>query len=262
MKRLLIAGLALALLVPVCALAQDAFTGTWKMNPTTFHESGKPLVMHLKNGVYRCNCTPPIEVKADGADHAVTGHPGFDSVAVKVLDDHSIRESYKKGGQLVSESTFKVAPDGKTATSDLTRYNNGSKVMTGTATFERKGKGEAGSNAVAGSWAFGHVTEGSGNALRDTYKVAGDDVSYQSGASGSYTAKIGGPAVPYMRNGKQDGSVAVKRLGKDTLRETYTKDGKTTFTSTMAVSADGKTMKTTNHNLKTGDTSTWVSDKQ
>jgi hypothetical protein len=263
MKRLLIAGLVLALLVPACALAQEAFTGTWKMDPATFHESGKPLVMHLKDGVYRCNCTPPIEVKADGADHAVTGHSGYDTVAVKVLDDHSILESDKKDGQLVSEETFTVAADGKTATSVLARYDNGSKIMGGTAVFERLGKGEPGSHAVAGSWAFGHVTEASGQALNDTYKVSGDDISYQSGASdASYTAKINGKSVPYMRNGKQDGTVSVKRLDKNTLRETYATDGKITAIGTMTVSADGKTLESSFHNPKTGTTSTWVSDKQ
>lgn len=262
MKRLLIAGLALALLVPACAIAQDAFTGTWKMNPTTFHESGKPLVMHLKDGVYRCNCTPPIEVKADGVDHAVTGHPGFDTVAIKALSDHSIQESYKKGGQLVSESIFTVAPDGNTATSELARYHDGAKVMDGTAVFQRKAKGSPGSNAIAGSWTFGHVTAASGKSMTDSYKVSGNDISYQGGGTGSYKATIGGKAVPYMDNGKQDGTVSVRRLGKNTLRETYEKDGKVTFTSTMTVAADGKTMKSSNHNPKTGTTSTWVSEKQ
>lgn len=263
MKRLLIAGLVLALLVPACALAQDAFTGTWKMNPSTFHESGKPLVLHLKDGIYRCNCTPPIEVKADGADHAVTGHPGFDTLAVEVLDDHGIKESYKKGGQLVSVSTFRVSPDGKTATSELTRYHNGTRIMGGTATFERKADGTKGSNAVAGSWAFGDVTNASGPALSDVYKVSGDDISYRSGTSdSSYTAKINGAAAPFMRSGKQDGTVSVKRLGNNTLRETYATDGKVTMVSTMTLSANGKTMDVRSHDPKSGDTSTWSSDKQ
>lgn len=53
-----------------------------------------------------------------------------------------------------------------------------------------------------------------------------------------------------------------RRLGKRTLRETCEKDGKVTFTSTMTVAADGKTMKSSNHNQKTGNTSTWDSEKQ
>jgi hypothetical protein len=64
-----------------------------------------------------------------------------------------------------------------------------------------------------------------------------------------------------MVNGKADGTVSVKMLGKNTLRETYVKDGKVTSTSTMTVSADGKTMKMVDHNMKSGVTTTMTHEK-
>lgn len=262
MKRLLIASLALALLVPACALAQDAFTGSWKMDASTFHQSGKPLVIHLKDGTYRCNCTPPITIKADGQDHAVSGHADFDSLAVKVVDDHTIHSTEKLAGKVTHDGTFTVAADGKTATSTFTNYRDGVKTFGGSVVYQRVAKGAAGSNAMAGTWRMGHVADTTGNMPGDTYKVAGDDISYNSANFGSYSAKIDGKAVPFTMNGKQDGTVAVKRLGKDTLRETYAKDGKVTLTSTMTLAADGKTMHTSNHDMKTGVTTTWVDNKQ
>lgn len=262
MKRLLVAGLALALLIPAYAFAQDAFTGTWKMDTSTVHQSGKPLIVHLKDGVYRCNCTPPIEVKADGTDHAVKGQPGFNTVAVKVLDDHSIQETDKQDGKIVHQGTFTASADGKTATNAFKNYRDGAEVFGGTVSLNRQAPGASGSNAVAGTWRFAHVASASGTVPTDMYKVSGDDISYDSERAGSYTAKIGGKAVPFTINGKQDGTVAVRRIGKDTLRETYAKDGKTTLTSTMTVAADGKTMKTVNRNFKTGGTTTWTADKQ
>lgn len=262
MKPLLIASLVLALLVPACAFAQDAFTGTWKMDTGTMHQSGKPLIVHLKDGVYRCNCTPPIEVKADGMDHAVKGQSSFNSVAIKVLNDHSIQETDKQDGKVTHQGTFTASADGKTATNEFKNYRDGTETLGGTVLLNRQAAGASGSNAVAGTWHFARVASASGALPTDMYKVSGNDISYDSGKAGAYTAKIDGKAVPFTVNDKQDGTVAVKRVGKDTLRETYAKDGKTTLTSTMTVAADGKTMKTVNKNFKTGNTMTWTADKQ
>lgn len=262
MKRLLIASLALVLLVPVCALAQDAFTGTWKMDAATVHQSGKPLVIHLKDGTYRCNCTPPIDIKADGEDHPVKGHTGFDSIAIKVVGDHAFEETQKQGGKVTHQGTFTVAADGKTATNEFKNYRDGVETFGGTVSMDRVAKGAPGSNAAAGSWQMGRVSGASGDLPSDAYTVSGNEITYKARSGASYAATIGGKAVPFMSEGKQDGTVSVKRLGKDTLRETYEHDGKVTLTSTMTVSADGKTMKTSNHDLKTGVTTTWVADKQ
>ena len=261
MKRLLIAGLALALLVPACALAQSAFNGTWKLDPTTVHQSGgEAMVISLKDGMYRCNCHPPIAVKADGQDHAVKGHDGFDAVAIKVVNDHTIQRTYKKDGSVVSENTITVAPDGKTAIEEFTD-TNGADHATGKGMLKRVAKGASGSNAVAGSWRLDHVDSGSGNVFDPTYKIDGDTVTSTAGGD-SYTAKLDGKPVPNMVNGKADGTVAVKMIGKNTLRETYAKNGKVISTSTMTVSADGKTMKMVDHDMQSGVTTTMVHNKQ
>ncbi|TAN04124.1 MAG: hypothetical protein EPN36_09995 [Rhodanobacteraceae bacterium] len=261
MKRLLIAGLALALLVPVCALAQSAFNGTWKLDPTTVHQSGgEAMVISLKGGMYHCNCHPPIAVKADGLDHPVKGHDGFNTVAVQVINDHSIKRTEKQSGKVVFDSTITAAPDGKTATEEFNIYA-GSTPSTGKGVLKRVAKGAPGSNAVAGSWRLDHVISGGGAVFDPTYKIEGDTVTSTDAAGNSYTAKLGGKAVPNMVNGKADGTVSVKMLGKDTLRETYAKDGKVTSTTTMTISQDGKTMKMVDHNMKSGVTTTMIHDK-
>lgn len=261
MKRLLIAGLALALLVPVCALAQSALNGTWVVQLGAAKGFGKPVVIHLKDGIYECNCVPPIKVKADGQDHAVTGSPGFDTVAVKVLDDHSIQEIEKKDGKTVSSLTVTAAGDGKTATYEFTD-NSGTSPVTGKAVVERVAKAPPGSNAVAGSWKFGHWESMSDNGRTFTYKVDGKQVSYSDPTGYSYTAEIGGKAVPYTGGGMSGMTVSVKMDGKDGIKETFMHDGKVTRTSTMTVSADGKTLKTVDHNVRAGRTMTLLADKQ
>ncbi|HLI19457.1 MAG TPA: hypothetical protein VKV22_14460 [Rhodanobacteraceae bacterium] len=260
MKRLLVAGFALALLFPALAFAQNPFNGTWKLDPTTVHQTGgEAMVMSLKNGMYHCNCHPPIAVKADGQDHPVKGHDGFDAVAIKVVNDHTIERTYKKDGKVVSEDTITVAANGNTATIEF-NDNNGSDHATGRGVLRRVAKGTPGSNAVAGSWRLDHVESGSGNVFDPTYKIEGDTVTSTAGGD-SYTAQLGGKAVPNMVNGKADGTVSVRMLNKNTLRETYAKDGKVTSTATMTVASDGKTMKMVIHDMKSGVTTTMIHDK-
>ena len=262
MKQSLVAGFALALLVPACAFAQSSFNGTWKTDVDSMKGTGTPVAIQLKDGMYENNGHPPIKVKADGQDHAVTGHPGFDTVAITVVNDHSFQETDKKNGKVVSSGTFSVATDGKTGTYEFTN-NSGASPVTGKLMVERKGKGAPGSNAAAGTWQFGHYGDMSASALTATYKVDGDTVSYSDPTGNSYTAKINGKAVPYTEgSGVTGATVSVKRMGKDGLRETYYRDGKETSTDTMTVAADGKTMKSTSHNMKSGRSMTAVANKQ
>lgn len=261
MRRLLIAGLALALLVPACAFAQSAFNGTWVTRLSSVKGMGKPLVIHLKDGMYECNCVPPVKIKADGEDHAVSGNPGYDSMVVKVVDDHTIHVVYKKDGKVTTDQTITAAPDGKTTTFEFTD-NSGSSPVTGKGVADRVAKGAAGSNAVAGSWKFGHWESMSDNGRTFSYKVDGKQVSYSDPTGDSYTAGIGGKAVPYTGGGMSGVTVSVRKHGKDGLRETYMHDGKVTRIATMTVSASGKTMKTIENNVRNGRTMTMLADKQ
>ena len=94
-----------------------------------------------------------------------------------------------------------------------------------------------------------------------TYHVDGNKIDYTSETM-SYTGTIGGKAVPFMDGGKQDGSVSVKRMGKNILRETFLdKHGKMRATSTMTLSADGNSIKSSNYSAETKITSTAVATK-
>ncbi|MGH8112301.1 MAG: hypothetical protein ACREPL_10300 [Rhodanobacteraceae bacterium] len=254
-------GFALALLVPACAFAQNAVNGTWETQLSSVRGMGKPLVIHLKDGMYECNCVPPVKIKADGEQHAVTGHAGFDSVAVQALNDRAIRVTYEKGGKVVTDETITAAPDGKTATYEFTD-SSGTAPVTGKGVADRVAKGASGSNAVAGSWKFGHWESMSANGRTFTYKIDGKQVSFSDPTGDSYTADLGGKAVPFTGGGMSGMTVSVNEHGKDGLRETVMHDGKVTRTSTMTVSADGKTMKTVEHDVQAGRTMTMTADKQ
>ncbi|WP_426700122.1 hypothetical protein ACPPVV_12005 [Rhodanobacter sp. Col0626] len=259
MKKLLIGGMLLALLLPCHAMAQSAFDGTWKIDINKVQASNKPEVITLKDGEYSCNCTPPIHVKADGMDHAVTGHPTMDTVSVKIVDDHTITETGKKNGKVVYTDTTKVADDGKTATFESTNErDDNSATVKGTLT--RVGKAAAGSHAVAGSWHASSFQSASDNMLSYTYKVAGNDVSMSNPRGESYKARLDGKPVPYTGDPGTD-KIAVKMVGKS-MQETTSLAGKVTSVATMTVSADGKSMTTVITNKPSNRKITLVAMKQ
>src|ERR1700744_1181514 len=84
MNKSLCAGLCLLLLFPIAAMADGPFDGTWKVDMSKVQMPKKPDVLVLKDGMYECKtCVPPVNIKADGQDHAITGHPYLDSIAVQ-----------------------------------------------------------------------------------------------------------------------------------------------------------------------------------
>ena len=261
MKKMLIGGMLLACLVamPFQAMAQSAFDGTWKVDINQVKSGGKPMTTTLKDGMYTCDCNPPIKVKADGMDYPVAGHARIDTFAVKVVDDHTITETGKKAGAVVNVRTITVAPDGKTATfeSTATRPEGPSTVK---GTLARVTPGAAGSHAVAGAWKNTGYQSASESMMSYTYKVDGDTVSMKDGQGESYTAKLDGKPVPYVGDPGTE-MIAVKMDGK-TLQETTMRAGKETSVAKMTVSPDGKSMTTAIRYNPSGREITLVALKQ
>src|ERR1700731_1216394 len=109
MKKLFLVGLLMLLLTPVLAAAQSAFDGTWKIEVNNAQFPKKPDVYLLQDGTYHCKtCVPPVDIKADGQDQKVPGHPYYDAMSVKVVDDHTIEQTQKKDGKTVTTSKTTV----------------------------------------------------------------------------------------------------------------------------------------------------------
>ena len=243
MKKLLFIAVLAALLMPLQAAPQSALDGTWKMDTNKIGFPKEPDVFLLQDGMYECkSCTPPYKVKADGSDQSVSGHPYFDSVAIKAVNDHQIEETDKKAGKVVSTSTSTVSSDGNTLMfvfSDSSNTNGGPPV-TGKGEATRVAKGPAGSNAISGSWRTTKIEGVSDNATNWTYKVSGGEITMTNPTGQSYTAKLNGTDAP-MKGDPGVTSVSVKMIGKDTLEETDKRDGKVIGVFKMTVAADGKT---------------------
>jgi hypothetical protein len=237
------------LLMPALALAQSAFDGTWKIDLNKAEFPKKPDVFLLQDGTYHCKtCVPPIEVKADGQDHKVTGHPYYDTVSITVVDDHTIQETDKKDGKTVVTSKTTVSPDGKTATFEFTDASaTNADPVTGNGESTRVDKGPAGSHAISGSWRTTKMSGISDNGLLFTYKVNGQTMTMTNPTGQSYTAKLDGTDAPYKGDPGVT-SVSAKFLGKDTFEESDKRDGKVIAIYRATLATDGKTM-----NIKVAD---------
>ena len=88
------------------AASADAINGTWKADINSVKFDQKPDELLLKDGQYSCStCVPPVKVAADGAFHPVSGSKYYDSFAAKIVDDHTVTTTSKRGDAGVGENT-------------------------------------------------------------------------------------------------------------------------------------------------------------
>ena len=263
MTKIILAGLAAAFLLPVPSMAQSAFDGTWKGDLSTVKFSSKPDVYVLKSKVYKCtSCVPPISVKADGAPHKVSGHPYYDAVAIKIVDDKSIHETDYKTGKVVAESTTTVSDDGNTLNFEFTDSSNSNAApVTGKGSETRVAAGPKGAHAISGSWHTDAFSGMSDNGLTVMFKVTGDSLAMSDLTGHSYTAKLDGTDAP-EKGDPGVTSVSVKKIGADTIEETDKRKDKVVGVLTMKAAPGGKTMAVTYEDKLRGATITYTANKQ
>ena len=263
MRKLLFLGFLTSLFTPALVIGQSAFDGTWKLNLNKAELSKKPDTYVLQGGMYHCKtCVPPVDVKADGQDQKVTGHPYYDTASIRVVDDRTIEETYKRDGKSVITSKTTVSPDDKTLSfefSDSSATN--ADPVTGKGEATRVAKGPAGSHAISGSWRTIKMENLSDNGLTVSFKVENDSLSMTNLTGQSYTAKLDGTEAPY-KGDPGTTSVSVKRIDKSTIEETDKREGKVIAVLRLTVSSDGKSMTAEVNDKLHGTTSRFVAEKQ
>ena len=109
------------LLTPLFAWGQTVFDGTWRVDLSKAQLPKKPDKYLLQSGTYKCEtCAPPYEVKADGQDHKVTGHPYFDTLSVRVVNDKTVEFTQKKNGRIMGTDKSTVSNDGNQLVDEFT----------------------------------------------------------------------------------------------------------------------------------------------
>jgi hypothetical protein len=265
MHRLFSFAASAALLIPALALGDSPFDGTWKSDMSTAELPAKPHVYLLKDGIYHCDsCVPSYIVKADGSDQKVSGHPYFDTVSIKAVNDRTIDETDKKAGKTVYSERFSVSADGQTANAVATDSTapNGPPVNV-KASFTRVSRGvlPSGSNAITGSWKIAKLDSVSDEGLLVTYKLDGTTLKMSNPLGQSYAADTSGADAPYVGDPGLT-SVSVKSLSPNAMEESDKRDGKVIWVGRMRVSADGKTMSVMWIDNLQGTTGSFTAKKQ
>jgi hypothetical protein len=263
MRKVILATLAMSGLPLLCS-GQSGLSGTWKMNVQQMDFSKKPDVYLLTGGVYDCKtCEPPEKVKADGSDQPVTDNPYYNTAAIDVVNDHEIKETDKKNGKVVATSTVTVSSDGNTLAFDFSDSSNtnGGPPVTGKGAETRVSKGPAGSHLISGSWQMSKMENLSANAATYTFAFKGDELTMTSPMGSTYTAKLDGSDAP-VKGDPGVTSVSVKMLAKDTLEETYKRDGKPIMVIKTTLAPDGKTVHVVNHDKQQDRTAEFTATKQ
>jgi hypothetical protein len=211
--------------------------GTWKADVNSVQFDQKPDEMVIQAGQYSCkSCVPPVTFPADGAFHPVTT-PYVNSMSVKVVDDHNVVRTSKKGDKQVGETKLSVSPDGNTLTGSFTD-TSGSTTGTGTFVETRVGPAPAGAHAISGQWKPSKLQDFNAAALTFTYKVEGDTLHSSSGTGQSFDAKFGGPDVP-IKGDNAGTTASVKKTGDNSFEETDKRGGKVVGLFNFAVDANG-----------------------
>ena len=223
------------------AAAANSIDGTWKADVTTAKWDQKPDEFLLQNGKYDCkSCTPPWSVPADGAFHAVTGHPYFDQASIKIVDDKTVQEETKLKGRDTGGSTLKVSADGNTLGvdfKDMTTPN--APPSTGHVDETRVAPAPAGAHAISGSWKPAKAENVNAETLTLSFKTDDDTLHMSSPAGSSYDAKLDGTDTP-IKGDVAGTTASVKKLSDGSYQETDKRDGKVVSVTTFTVGADGK----------------------
>jgi hypothetical protein len=245
-------------LLPAAALAATGFDGTWKTNLESMKTTGKSLVLLLAGGEYTCSsCTPPYTVKADGAEHRVTGQAYFDTAKVKVIGPNSAEIVLKKGSKEMVRFSDTVSADGTTLISKVTN-NYGAHAETDELTAKRTAAAPAKSHPLSGAWLEElHV---GGNLSTVQYRMTAEGFQMR-GNGQSYEAKFDGKEYPIVGDpGKT--TVSLKKIDDATVEETDYRQGKVVNEIRLALAKDGDTINVIDKNIALGQTTTYTMGKQ
>lgn len=238
-------------ILPIAAFAQSAVDGTWRTDLKSISGTDKPSKYLVKDGTYQCeSCSPAIKVPADGNDQPVPGNPYLDSMAVKVVDDHTIEMTTVKGGKVSGHLKVTLSADGNTMTRDATSNDAKGFTNTSKSTMSRVGAPVKGAHPMSGSWKLASVEKMTDNGVY--FKTTGGILSMHATDGSSYDAKLDGTRAPFKDSRGSD-AVSVRMKDKNTLEETSWRGDKAWFVLTMTVAPDGKTAHVTWEN-KTNNT--------
>ena len=152
-RRSIVLALMMALFVLAEAYAQEPFVGTWKLNkkesiipagaPKNNTVTYEPAGGEMKVTVDGTDGEgKPVHSewvgKFDGKDYSVSGDPNSDTREYTKVNDHLLRYTVKKGGEITMVGRVGVTSDGKTRTVSATDTYAVKQRLSTTSVFDKE----------------------------------------------------------------------------------------------------------------------------
>ncbi len=252
------------LLLPISIHAQGPFDGVWRVKLDSVQLPQRPDSYLLADGRFRClSCVETkTDVEADGQDHPVAGSHYADTANVRIVDPHTVEVTYKLKGRTTSEDKYVVSPDGNTLTDDSTYYPEASsEAQHETDVYTRVGQAPAGSHALSGEWRQTKIESVSDNGLTVTLQETSNGMKMSFTTGEGWDAKFDGKEYP-MEKDPGHTMVSLKRIDSQTFEQTDTRDGKIVGHARYELLPDGKSLKYSYHDERTGTDTTGIALKQ
>jgi hypothetical protein len=245
--------LLLVVLFPGTSRSQSPFDGTWVIdidNNRNF-AAEKPIEFSLADGIFRDGNRV---LKADGKDQEVPVTGYWDTVTVRIVDDHTVEVTSKKGGKPMYTETDTVSPDGDALT-QVMKDTTEAEAVTFESRYRRIAPAPPGAHVLSGSWQIFKQSR-SANSTIITYKCTSQGFSAETPLGEKFDAKFDGKFY-LMEDDPAHTMVAVKRIDANTVEMTNQRDGKIVFVVRLEVTADGKAIHASSKSEEDGSVKTW-----
>jgi hypothetical protein len=245
-------------LFPTVVRSQSPFDGTWVIDTDKNKNlaSEKPRVLSLSDGVFR---EGDRLLKADGNDQKVPATGYWDTVSVRIVDDHTVQLTSKKAGKPMFTETDTVSRDGNTLNQVL-KDTTEAEAVTFKNWFRRVAPPPAGAHLLSGSWLLFKQSR-SKNSTIIRYKCTSQGFIAETPLGERLDAKFDGKLYE-MEDDPAHTMVSVKLINPYKVEQTNVRDGKVVFVVTLEVTPDGKTMRASSESKEKGSVNAWKLHKQ
>jgi len=245
--------LLLLVLFPVTSRSQSPFDGTWVIDSDKNRNfaAEKPITLSLADGIFRDG---KRVLKADGKDQMVPVTGYWDTVGVRIVDDHTIEVISKKAGKPMFTETDTVSADGNTLT-QVMKDTTEAEAVTFESQFRRMAPAPPQAHLVSGTWQIFKQSR-SANSTIISYKCTSEGFSAATPLGERFDAKFDGKFY-LIEDDPARTMVAVKRINARTVEMTNQRDGKIVFVVRLEVAADGKAIHASSVSKEDGSIKTW-----
>ena len=238
--------------------SQSPFDGTWIIDTSKNEDlaNEQPKVFLVADGMFRSADTV---LKADGKDYSVPATGYWDTVSVRIVDDHTVEVTSKKAGKPMFTETDTASVDGNTLT-QVVKDTSEAEAVTFENLYKRVGPVTPGAHVLSGTWQVFKQSR-SENSTIITYKCTSDGFSAATPLGEKFDAKFDDKFY-LIEDDPARTLVAVKRINANTVEMTNQRDGKIVFVVRLEVKPDGKTIHASSKSMEDGSVKTWQLRKQ